>query len=204
MENGRYVCHVMKAIRKAVADANGISYEPAKCTYVGECNGTCPACDAELAGLERELALRRMAGKVVTVAGIALGTVALSSCSSENLVLEAIDNKTEAVGHNSEVFGAIDEESPIFPGGQAAMMKYIEQNIRYPDTVNRVEGRVVVSFVVDEDGTLKDVKVIRSLAPEYDEEALRLVRNMPKWKPGRLRGRCVKVRYTLPVKFKSE
>lgn len=84
------------------------------------------------------------------------------------------------------------------------MMKYIEQNIRYPDTVNRVEGRVVVSFVVDEDGTLKDVKVVRSLAPEYDEEALRLVRNMPKWKPGRLRGRCVKVRYTLPVKFKSE
>ncbi len=191
MEKGRYVCHVMKAIRKAVAGANGISYEPAKCTYVGECNGTCPACDAELAGLERELVLRRMAGKVVTVAGIALGAAALSSCSSENLVPEAIDNKTEAVGYNSEVFGAIDEESPIFPGGQAAMMKYIEQNIRYPDTVNRVEGRVVVSFVVDEDGTLKDVKVVRSLAPEYDEEALRLVRNMPKWKPGRLRGRCV-------------
>ena len=201
MEKGRYVCHVMKAIRKAVADANGISYEPAKCTYVGECNGTCPACDAELAGLERELALRRMAGKVVTVAGIALGAAALSACGSD--VMEHLGQEQTAVkAENADkVFGMV-EEQPSFPGGQAALMKYIEENMRCPDPESDASGRVIVQFVIGKDGTVKDPKVVRGITPALDGEALRLVRNMPKWKPGKQMGEAVEVRYTLPVTFK--
>ncbi len=201
MNKGKSVCNVLKGVRRAVADANGIKYEPAECGFEGECRGTCPACEAEVRYIERELKLRRLAGRAVTVAGIALGAVSLSACGSD--VMEHLGQEQTAVkAENADkVFGMV-EEMPSFPGGQAALMKYIEENMRCPDPESDASGRVIVQFVIGKDGTVKDPKVVRGITPALDEEALRLVRNMPKWKPGKQMGETVEVRYTLPVTFK--
>ena len=201
MNKGKSVCNVLKGVRKAIADANGIKYEPAECGFEGECRGTCPACEAEVRYIERELKLRRLAGRAVIVAGIALGAAALSACGSD--VMEHLGQEQTAVKAEGadKVFGMV-EEQPSFPGGQAALMKYIEENMRCPDPESDASGRVIVQFVIGKDGTVKDPKVVRGITPALDEEALRLVRNMPKWKPGKQMGETVEVRYTLPVTFK--
>ncbi len=201
MNKGKSVCNVLKGVRKAIADANGIKYEPAECSFDGECRGTCPACEAEVRYIERELKLRRLAGRAVTVVGIALGAAALSACGSD--VMEHLEQEQTTVkAENADkVFGMV-EEQPSFPGGQAALMKYIEENMRCPDPESDASGRVIVQFVIGKDGTVKDPKVVRGIAPALDGEALRLVRNMPKWKPGKQMGEAVDVRYTLPVTFK--
>lgn len=201
MNKGKSVCNVLKDVRKAIADANDIKYEPAECGFEGECRGTCPACEAEVRYIEHELKLRRLAGRAVTVAGIALGAAALSACGSD--VMEHLGQEHTAVkAENADkVFGMV-EEQPSFPGGQAALMKYIEENMRCPDPESDASGRVIVQFVIGKDGTVKDPKVVRGITPALDGEALRLVRNMPKWKPGKQMGEAVEVRYTLPVTFK--
>ena len=203
MNKGKSVCNVLKDVRKAIADANDIKYEPAECGFEGECRGTCPACEAEVRYIERELKLRRLAGRAVTVAGIALGAAALSACGSD--VMEHLGQEQTAVkAENADkVFGMV-EEQPSFPGGQAALMKYIEENMRCLDPESDASGRVIVQFVIGKDGTVKDPKVVRGIDPELDEEALRLVRNMPKWKPGKQMGESVEVRYTLPVSFTQD
>lgn len=201
MNKGKSVCNVLKDVRKAIADANDIKYEPAECGFEGECRGTCSACEAEVRYIERELKLRRLAGRAVIVAGIALGAAALSACGSD--VMEHLGQEHTAVkAENADkVFGMV-EEQPSFPGGQAALMKYIEENMRCPDPESDASGRVIVQFVIGKDGTVKDPKVVRGITPALDGEALRLVRNMPKWKPGKQMGEAVEVRYTLPVTFK--
>ena len=201
MNKGKSVCNVLKDVRKAVADANGIKYEPAECGFEGECRGTCPACEAEVRYIERELKLRRLAGRAVTVAGIALGAAALSACGSD--VMEHLGQEQTVVKADNadKVFGMV-EEQPSFPGGQAALMKYIEENLNYPSVCGHIEGRVVVQFTIGKDGTVKDAKIARGVSPELDKEALRLVRNMPKWKPGKQMGEAVETRYTVPVTFK--
>lgn len=98
------------------------------------------------------------------------------------------------------------EQMPQFPGGDAELMKYIGSNLKYPTIAaeNGVEGRVVIQFVVSKDGSISDVKVVRSLDPSCDKEAQRVVRSMPKWIPGKQNGRAVAVYYTLPVLFKLQ
>ena len=201
MNKGKSVCNVLKGVRKAVADANGIKYEPVECGFDGECRGTCPACEAEVRYIERELKLRRLAGRAVTVAGIALGAAALSACGND--VMEHLGQEQAAVKADNmdKVFGVV-EEMPGFPGGQAALMKYIKENLRCPNTGIDIAGRVIVQFTIGKDGTVKAPKIVRGIDPELDQEALRVVRNMPKWKPGKLMGEAVEVRYTVPVTFK--
>ena len=201
MNKGKSVCNVLKGVRKAIADANDIKYEPAECGFEGECRGTCPACEAEVRYIERELNLRRLAGRAVTVAGIALGAAALSACGNDVMDNLGQEQTTVKAENADNVFGMV-EEQPSFPGGQAALMKYIEENMRCPDPESDASGRVIVQFVIGKDGTVKDPKVVRGITPALDEEALRLVRNMPKWKPGKQMGKAVDVRYTLPVTFK--
>lgn len=201
MDHGRSICNVLKSVRKAIADANGIRYEPAECGFEGECRGTCPACEAELRYIERELSLRRMAGRAVTVAGIALGAAALTACGRDVAQQFEQPKTTVNANENSEMFGMV-EESPSFPGGQKALMDYISEHLRNPSPETDVTGRVIVQFVVGKDGTVKDAKVVRGIHPEFDAEALRLVENMPKWRPGKLAGEPVEVRYTLPVPLK--
>ena len=96
------------------------------------------------------------------------------------------------------------ETQPEFPGGMAELMKYLQKNIRYPQICKeqRVQGRVIVQFVVNADSTITDVNVVKPVNPYLDQEALRVVKAMPKWKPGEQRGEPVRVRFFLPVTFR--
>lgn len=104
-----------------------------------------------------------------------------------------------------EIFVVV-EEMPSFPGGMKALMQYLGKNIKYPtiSQENGVQGRVVLQFVVNKDGSIVDIKVARGVDPYLDKEAIRVVKSMPKWKPGKQRGKSVRVRYTLPVLFKLQ
>jgi TonB family protein len=103
---------------------------------------------------------------------------------------------------DNAVFTAV-EEQPTFPGGQAAMVNYIRNNINYPAEArkNNIQGRVITSFVVGKDGKISDAKVLRGIGYGADEEAVRLINAMPKWRPGVQNGRTVQVQYTIPILF---
>ncbi|MDE6304601.1 MAG: energy transducer TonB [Paramuribaculum sp.] len=101
-----------------------------------------------------------------------------------------------------KVFDAV-EEPPQFPGGEKALLKYVADNLRYPQLAieNNISGRVVVQFVVTKNGSIGEVKVVRSIDPDLDKEAIRVVKSLPKFQPGRQNGHAVNVWYTLPVRF---
>lgn len=105
----------------------------------------------------------------------------------------------------NKVFDVV-EQMPSFPGGPSALMKYLSENVKYPVVAqeNGVQGRVVVSFVVEKDGHITDVKVVRSVDPSLDKEAARVVRSMPSWIPGKQNGSAVRVKYNVPVSFKLQ
>lgn len=98
------------------------------------------------------------------------------------------------------------EQPASFPGGQAALMQWLSNNIRYPVIAqeNGIQGRVIIQFVVSRDGTINDIKVLRGVDPSLDREAIRLVEQMPKWIPGRQGGTAVNVRFTLPIVFRLQ
>ncbi len=288
MTRGKTICSVLKTIRKQVSDANEIKYEPRECHYEGECRGTCPACEAEVRYIERELDLRRQLGKAVAIVGISAGLSALTGCgnkaknvdsvseSESNLAkgivkvetLERVDGDVEykspvdtvivdkdpatikkrtapfkapapkaekkesAVTEGEMVMGQtggvdiepvpmpnpyigpdyyeklfdVVEEMPSFPGGDRKLMEYLSENIRYPEELADacIQGRVIVSFIVEKDGSISNVKVAKSLAPLLDKEAVRVVSGMPKWIPGRQNGVAVRVRYIIPVTFRLQ
>ncbi len=104
-----------------------------------------------------------------------------------------------------EVF-TIVEEMPSYPGGEAKMYEYLGKNIKYPQIAREsgIQGRVFVNYVVEPDGSVSNVKVLRGIGGGCDEEAMRVVKAMPKWKPGKQRGKAVRVSYTLPVVFKLQ
>ena len=106
---------------------------------------------------------------------------------------------------STKVFDVV-EEMPSFPGGQGALMSYLASNIKYPVVAqeNGVQGRVIVSFVVERDGSISDVRVARSVDPSLDREAQRVVKSMPRWKPGKQNGSAVRVKYTVPVVFRLQ
>lgn len=95
---------------------------------------------------------------------------------------------------------------PIFPGGEASMMKYLSDNVKYPAEAQQagIEGRVFTRFIVNEDGSVSDVEILRSVHPLLDAEAVRVVKAMPKWTPGKVGGKAVKVRYSLPLVFRLQ
>jgi TonB family protein len=98
----------------------------------------------------------------------------------------------------------IVEEMPQFPGGEKAMMEYVAKNVKYPQEAKdkEIQGRVFVGFIVEKDGSVNEVKVLRSIGGGCDEEAVRVVKAMPKWKPGKQKGEPVRVSYMMPINFK--
>ncbi|MBQ7852431.1 MAG: energy transducer TonB [Muribaculaceae bacterium] len=104
-----------------------------------------------------------------------------------------------------QVFTAV-EQMPQFPGGEAELMKYISNNIKYPTMAmeNNIQGRVVVQFVVTKTGKIGEVKVVRSKDPDLDKEAVRVVKSLPNFIPGKMNGQAVNVWYTLPITFKLQ
>ena len=104
-----------------------------------------------------------------------------------------------------KVFDVV-EQMPSFPGGNSALMKFLNENIHYPVVAqeNGVQGRVVVSFVVERDGHITDVQIARSVDPSLDKEAQRVVKSMPKWIPGKQNGSAVRVKFNVPVSFRLQ
>lgn len=104
-----------------------------------------------------------------------------------------------------EVF-MVAEQMPEFPGGMKEMLKFLQDNVKYPESAMKknVQGRVIVQFVVEKDGTPTEFKVLRSVDPDLDAEALRVMKAMPKWKPGMQKGQVVRVKFTVPVSFKLQ
>ena len=273
MVKGKSTCKTLKAIRRQIAEANDIKYEPRECHYDGPCLGTCPACEAEVRYLEQQLGLRRQLGRAVSLIGVSAGL--LSACTSagtkavtekpngaesnmevhepaagcDSMVVgkvavpeepdtasfvkeqqsrkpapapkaplvaqeEEDDEKVLIVGEvgyvppeepdTTKVFGDIAEQMPSFPGGDRKLMEYLESSIQYPPECKEscIQGRVIVTFVVERDGSISQAKVAKSLDPLLDAEALRVVNAMPKWIPGRQNGVTVAVKYTIPVTFR--
>ncbi|WP_243348144.1 energy transducer TonB [Parabacteroides sp. FAFU027] len=118
---------------------------------------------------------------------------------------EAEASSSQITEEAQEAFIVV-EQMPEFPGGTEELQKYLNNNIRYPVSAleNGVQGRVICEFVVNSDGRVTNAKVIRGVDASLDAEALRVINNMPPWKPGKQRGKPVKVRYTLPVNFKLQ
>ena len=106
-----------------------------------------------------------------------------------------------------EVIFMVVESMPEFPGGQQALFKYLAENVKYPVIAqeNGIQGRVICQFVVNKDGSIVDVVAVRSSGePSLDKEAIRVIKSMPKWKPGKQRGKPVRVKYTVPVNFRLQ
>ena len=273
MVKGKSTCKTLKAIRRQIAEANDIKYEPRECHYEGPCLGTCPACEAEVRYLERQLGLRRQLGRAVSLIGVSAGLLSACTQSSTKVItnkpeltegdVEYADTTTErmVVGKvavpeepdtasfveeqrsqkaarpqkaplvtqeeqeddegvvlrsgevvvepqvapdTTKIFGDIAEQMPMFQGGDRKLMEYLENNVQYPPECEEtcVQGRVVVTFLVERDGSISQAKVAKSLDPLLDAEALRVVNAMPKWIPGRQNGVTVAVKYTIPVTFR--
>ena len=111
--------------------------------------------------------------------------------------------EVEPEPEEEEVFMVV-EDQPEFPGGTAALLEYLRKNIKYPAICreNNIQGRVIVSFIVNKDGGIVEPEVIKGVNPSLDKEALRVISGMPKWKPGSQRGKPVRVKYTVPVNFR--
>ncbi len=108
----------------------------------------------------------------------------------------------DRIGGESEIFVVV-EEMPSFPGGDKALMRFLSDNLRYPSLAleSRIQGLVVVQFIIDEQGKISAPTILRGIGGGCDEEAIRVINLMPAWKPGKQRNRPVKVRYNLPVRF---
>ena len=121
----------------------------------------------------------------------------------EKIAEEQVPN--EPVPESKKVYESV-EQMPEFPGGVEGLMRYLQQNVQYPPTAikNNVQGRVIVQFIIDETGQVGDVEVVRSVSEEVDAEAVRVIKSMPKFEPGRQNGEPVAVWYTLPIAFKMQ
>ena len=122
----------------------------------------------------------------------------------ETVAPDSVAAPTDGVA-KEEVF-MVAEQMPEYPGGMKEMLKFLQENVKYPDNAmkNNVQGRVIVQFVVEKDGTPTEFKVLRSVDPDLDAEALRVMKAMPKWKPGMQKGQVVRVKFTVPVSFKLQ
>ena len=224
MKHGKYICNTLKKIRLDIARANDIEYAPTECHHEGECAGTCPACESEMRYIEREIARKRSHGRAALIAGVSMGVMGLTatSCHSHRQVTE-IDT-SDLMGDvvvseridvpkpgqdqqpREEVFGRPPEPMPVFPGGDAALMKYIQEHIQYPPEAakNKVQGKVIVQLQIDSEGKVSEVKVVQSVDQYLDEEAVRVCKSLPDFTPGSWGGNPVSTYYMIPVSFELE
>ena len=265
MFRGKKICNQLKAVRRQIADENGIPYEQHECTHTGDCRGTCPRCEAEVRYLEKALTRKLLMGKAATVAGLSLSLAACgskgemklntatplevnreeNSVASEEMMDK--DNTTEVEGIEEDIDepgevetglelptvgefvvedmiqadsvdtseNAIEEvyvgellveEYASFPGGEGALDDYLEKNIVYPKLAKeqRISGTVVVKFVVEKDGSITNPRVLREIGGGCGAEALRVVKGMPKWKPGKQLDKPVRSEFLLPISFEMD
>ena len=110
--------------------------------------------------------------------------------------------KTVVAQKNQQVFDVV-EQMPEYPGGPSALIEYLSQNVKYPEDAKqqKIEGRVLATFVVETDGSVSNVEVVKPAFPSLDAEAVRLLSAMPKWTPGKQNGKVVRVKFTVPINF---
>jgi len=132
--------------------------------------------------------------------------IASSEEVGEKVVVKFVPPVVEEAEPQEEEIFQVVEHMPEFPGGMGALMKFLGKNIKYPTIAqeNGTQGRVIVQFVVNKDGSIVDPVVVRSVDPYLDKEALRVIKSMPKWKPGQQLGKKVRVKYTVPVTFRLQ
>jgi TonB family protein len=106
---------------------------------------------------------------------------------------------------SNEMFVVV-EKMPEFPGGEKARMKYLKENINYPEEAKQqgIQGTVYVTFIIEPDGRITEVKLLRGIGGGCDEEAVRVIENMPKWKPGEIKGEIIRKQFTMPIRFSPE
>ena len=203
MAKGKQTCKILKEIRRQIAAENDIQLVIEECTYKGDCLGTCPKCEEEVRYLERELEKRQRLGKVAMVAGLSVGLMAASQTAfAQQPDTLRMDTLTEEET-KAELFGLIQETRPSFRGGERELSKFIESNLVYPQEAKSagVDGQVLVEFYIEKDGTVTDAKVLKGIGYGCDEEAIRVVGLMPKWRPCKVRGESLRVRQTMPITF---
>ena len=127
-----------------------------------------------------------------------------SAAQTETFVAPVVEEEEEE--ESAQQIFTVVEKQPEFPGGTAELFKYLNKAIKYPVIAqeNGIQGRVVCSFVVNRDGSIVDIQVMRGVDPSLDKEAMRVISEMPKWKPGEQRGKPVRVRFILPVQFRLQ
>ena len=151
---------------------------------------------------------------------LAFALVFMTSCKRKTKVQEQVmegtkvEVKAETGEDTAQIKNAepsdkayeVVEQMPTFKGGDAALMKYLSENIKYPEAAEKAgeQGRVVVNFIVEKDGAVSNVKVVRSVTPTLDAEAVRVIKAMPKWVPGKQDGKFVRVKYNVPVSFRLQ
>jgi protein TonB len=120
----------------------------------------------------------------------------------EEIEEQAIVEEEPEEEKEDEIFVFV-EDQPSFPGGDEARIKYLQENIKYPEMAKEsgIQGTVYVTFVVEKDGRITNVKVLRGIGGGCDEEAVRIIKNMPRWKPGKQRGRAVRAQFNMPIRF---
>ena len=126
--------------------------------------------------------------------------------TKEEVKIQQIELPEEPEEEEIEEVFMVVEEMPEFPGGMAKLMKYFSDNVRYPVVAadNGIQGRVICQFTVWKDGTIRDIVVVKGVDKALDKEAVRLIENMPNWKPGKQRGKAVSCKYTVPVSFRLQ
>ena len=251
MKRGKRICKELKAVRKRIADENGIELHQPECKHTGDCLGTCPKCEAEVRYLEQALTQRVATGRIATVAGLTLSLAACggtaepklsvdtpldtlptdTTCGSDTIINEDTDIlvtgweddtfstlsgiiepsekdpaeviDSSATKEDEEWMGVIIEEYPSFPGGEEALYDFINKNLQYPEAAREanITGTVVVAFAIEKDGTISNVRILRDLGYGCGEEAVRVVKMMPKWNPGKQDGVIVRSEFVLPIKF---
>ncbi len=210
-KHGKHICNALKQVRIDIARANGINYAPRECHHEGDCAGTCPACESEMRYLEREIARRRAHGKAALVAGVSMGLSSLSAMASPASLSVPVMSGDHPASQSSDttkvyqVVGRISESVPQFPGGDAALMRYLGANIKYPPELadSCFQGRVVVNFLIDKAGQVAEVKVAPPAHELIERELVRVCESLPRFEPARRDGEPIDFWYTLPISFKE-
>ena len=121
------------------------------------------------------------------------------------ITIAPIIQQAEEKEDDNKIFYAV-EQAPEFPGGNIALLRYLQSEVKYPVIAqeNGIEGTVTINFVVDKDGGISEARILRSVDNSLDKEALRVVNSLPKWNPGKQGGKAVRVNYSVPIKFKLQ
>jgi protein TonB len=129
-----------------------------------------------------------------------------STEANDETIIDAVPVIDDEEEEKDEQVFVVVEDMPEFPGGELALRKWIANHIDYPVIAaeNGIQGKVYVTFVVDKDGSVSNARIARGVDPSLDQEALRVVNSLPKWKPGMQRGKPVRVSYTVPINFQLQ